>query len=407
MTAGRASRTLRAVSASSEARVAAWTLGLAGSASLFALLTARWLGTEDRGVVVIFLTTASFLMLIGSLGLGIGGRHLLHLESPMSIGSYLSHTRALTTLHLVTSAVLGLGILAASNGLAHRWVAGFFVVYAVLFLASYFLRELLHGVGFHERAVMGDLIAALMQTALVVVLEASGHLTLLTTMCTLMAGALAQLAWLTWWCTQLPPQEEPSTWSLRRVARFSFPALLSSLGQAFVIRGDRLILGGLTGTSAVGIYGAAATFSEILWIVPGAVAQVSFRRAGIAQSADAGRRARHAALGVTTVMAVGLALAGPPIIDIFFGPDYAEATSLLWVLLVASLPMASYQLDVSVLNGLGRLHDASRATLASSGLLAILCLAFIPRWGALGAAYASLCAYSVLAATVRLMLRRN
>ncbi|WP_188450429.1 lipopolysaccharide biosynthesis protein [Knoellia flava] len=383
-----------------------WTGVLAASASLFAVLTARWLGTADRGVVVVFLTTSSFLMLIGSLGMGTGGRVLVNQDPPLGIDTYLRHSRNLSIAHLVTSATLGLGVLALSGGLPEIWAGALFVAYAALLLWCYLMRELLHGCGHHRMAVVSDVVPAVVQTALVGLIYATGNLTLRITMIVLVVGVACQTVFLLVQVHRLPREEVTADWGLRGVLDFSLPAMFASLGQAFVIRGDRLILGALAGSSAVGVYGAAATLTEILWIVPGAVAQVAFRRASISSSVTDGRRVRRLTLVLTA--ALGLALVGiaPWAIDLLLGPAYASAKPLIAVLVLASIPMASYQLDAGVLNGLGRLKQVSTATVASSAVLIVLCLALVPRWGAMGAAWGSVVAYTLLAAACKIHLRR-
>jgi O-antigen/teichoic acid export membrane protein len=69
--------------------------------------------------------------------------------------------------------------------------------------------------------------------------------------------------------------------------------------------------------------------------------------------------------------------------------------------------MASYQLDVAVLNGLGRLSHSGYATTVGSVVLLAGCLATIPSFGAYGAAWSSLFAYTAMAAVARWLLHRQ
>ena len=52
----------------------------AGSSRLFAVLSARWLGPTDRGVLAVLLTLGSFLMWVGSLGYATSVRVLIALN---------------------------------------------------------------------------------------------------------------------------------------------------------------------------------------------------------------------------------------------------------------------------------------------------------------------------------------
>jgi O-antigen/teichoic acid export membrane protein len=129
-----------------------------------------------------------------------------------------------------------------------------------------------------------------------------------------------------------------------------------------VIRGDRLVLGALATSGAVGIYGVAASFTELLWLVPGGVAQIAFRRVSLRGSRAEYKRKRTLALLCTLCSGVALAFCAHWMIPLLLGYAYIEAVEITYLLIVASLPMASYQLDVAVLNGLGRLKYAGATT---------------------------------------------
>ncbi len=390
---------------SAEARLAGWTIVLAGSASLFALLSARWLDVQDRGVVVVFLTTSSLLMLVGSMGTATGARVLLNRAPPLGLDTFLHHARLLSLIHLLTTATVGVTLLALSNGMPRVWVAILFIPYAVLTLFSYLSREALHGLGKHEAALLSDVIPSVVQVAAVVLLHATGRLDLPSLTAAILCSAFVQASYLTWRIGTVSRSPIESFWTLNRVIRFSFPALFTALGQAVVIRVDRLILGALAGTGAVGIYGAAATLTEVLWLVPSAVAQLAFRRASVTNRADAGRKSRQIVMGLTLVFAAAFAVTAHWIIPLLLGPRYVDAIPLSYILVVAAVPMASYQLDVAVINGMGRLASSGCITVTGSLVLAIGCIATIPFYGAFGAAWASLVAYSIEAIWAKTSLR--
>jgi O-antigen/teichoic acid export membrane protein len=398
---------LRTAIASAEARVVMWTGALAACASLFALLTARWLGATDRGILVVFLTVSSFLMLVGSLGVGTGGRVLLNREPPLSLARYLRHSRLLSAVHVVTAATIGLMVLHLSNGLPSAWIAFFFVPYATAVLLSYLAREALHGLGRHEAALISDVLPVAVQVIAVLALHATGHLNLLGALVAIAAGGGVQLTFLLWRLSRVGSEATRSAWPLAKVVRFSLPAMVTALGQALVIRGDRLILGAFAGAASVGVYGVAATFTEMIWLIPSAVAQVAFRRASISNGVEAGRKVRRLTMALTFLLAGVLAITSSRLIDVLLGQQYASAVPLTYILLAAALPMASYQLDVAVLNGLGRLSASSRITLLGSVTLVVGCLATVPMWGPYGAAWSSLVAYSLMAGIAKYYLRRH
>ena len=306
----------------------------------------------------------------------------------------------------MTSSTVGLFALAKTGGLPTLWVGVIFVPFAALQLLCYFQREALHGIGRHRSAIYGDVLSSTLQTAAVLLLQVTGRLTLVAVCLVILGGALAQTLFLVTRLrssTQSPPL---ARFSLRQLMKYSLPALVTTLGQAFVIRGDRLILGLIAGTTPVGIYGAAASFTEVLWLIPGGVAQVAFRRASVTGTRTAGATGRRITLLITGLACVVLAVCTRPLVTIMLGPAYAEAVGLAYILILASLPMASYQLDVAVLNGLGRLTQSGHATTLGSVMLAIGCVATIPAYGAYGAAWSSLAAYTAMAAFAHFYVRR-
>lgn len=308
----------------------------------------------------------------------------------------------MTGVHVITAVAIGLPILALTKGLPDHLVGLIFVPVAVSQLFAYFQREALHGLGYHKVAVFGDVISSLLQIAVAVGLYLADALDVVSVCLCILIGSLAQNVYLVRRLSLVDrtPEVGPVR-SFREVLRFSLPALVTTLGQAFAIRGDRLLLGAMTTSAAVGLYGVAATLTEVLWIIPTGVAQVAFRRASVTRSADAGRQSRKLALIATGGACIVLAVIVPWIIPVVFGEAYRGSIELTYPLIAAVLPMASYQLDLAVLNGLGRLNAGGRVTVAGSAVLLVGCLVLIPHLMALGAAYASLAAYTVMAILAR------
>lgn len=392
---------------STEARVVFSMVVFAGAGNLFALLTARWMGPSDRGTIVIFMTTSSFLMLVGSLGVSTGSRVLLNHSPPLGINNYLKQARALSAIHLVTSSTVGLFALSKTGGMPTLWVGLIFVPFAAIQLFSYFQREALHGIGHHRTALYGDALSSILQTVAVLLLEVTGQLNLTAVCLVILCGAVTQTLFLAVRLRRAEQTPPFADYSLSQLVKYGRPALVTTLGQAFVIRGDRMILGLIAGAAPVGIYGVAATLSEVLWLVPGAVAQVAFRRASVTGTQRAGARARNFTLLITALACLIVAACTQPLVSILLGPDYSEAVSLAYILIAASLPMASYQLDAAVLNGLGRLADSGRATVLGSVILAAGCLLTIPEYGAYGAAWSSVVAYTAMAAVAHAQVHRT
>lgn len=374
-------------------------LGLqAALAATFALLSARWMGPSDRGVIVLTTTSASLLMLIGSLGAATGGRMLLSKDSPdYDIGRHQLLTIRLCAVHIVTMTLVGLPLLVLTGAWRNGWVAGSFVLYGMAMLAVYLLREAVHGLGRHVRATVGDVVLNVVLVLGVAVLHALAPLSVLGVTLLLLAAAVVEVCYL----VLVGAHRSAPSWtgvpmSLVALIRLSGPALLAALAQAFVIRGDRLILGSFTDSESVGLYATAATFTELLWLAPVGLGQLAFRRAARGQ-AEALAKMRIVVLASVVALAAVGALVARPAVALLLGPEYAGSVPLVWCLLAASLPMCVYLLQAPILNGLGDFKGTATIAVTSAGLLLGLCVVLIPAWHAYGAVAASAVAYSNMA----------
>jgi O-antigen/teichoic acid export membrane protein len=381
------------------------------ASGLFALLSARWLDAADRGVVVLLATTSTLLMLIGSLGVPTGGRFLLGSAPPkLSVETYVKLSTVLAVAHVLTSATVGILVLHVTGGLVTPWVGAAFVALACLNLTAYFQREALHGVGAHLSAIAGDILASVVQVAGTVALWQFATVTLDRISLLLVAAALTQVLVLSLRFRRgaVAVGGEPSReLSAKETVAHSVPAMVATLGQAFVLRGDRLLLGFFSSASSVGVYGVAATLTEILWLVPNGVAQVSFRRSSQQGRPVSGMQSYGLPLLFTAASAVALGLMAPAFLDTFLGADYRDAGMLVLILAVAAIPMASYQMDSAVLNGAGKLRAVGMLTLGGAVTLAVMSVALMPRFGAFGGAFASIFAYLAMAVPARLLVLKS
>lgn len=380
----------------------------AACASAFAVLSARWLGPSDRGVVVLVSTLGSLFMLAGSLGTATGGRMLLSRADPrFGLDRSRRFAVRLTALQLLSTAALGCPLLWAIAGW-HGWaVSACFVMYGGALVGIYLLREALHGIGQHLVAVNADLLMAGLLVIGALVMNGLGLFTLTTAVALLSVTAAAELSFLLLVSKReagkRPTPTNSISWS--SLVRLSLPAAVASFAQAFVIRGDRLLLGAMSDTTSVGLYGTAATFGEAAWLISLALSQVAFRESGQRHHAKVRQLRRYCQVGTLGTIVVG-ALLARPVVDLLLGPAYAAAVPLIWYLLGAAGLMSMYLFDAAVLNGSGRLTEPATASMVGAVILAAGCLILIPHFGAPGAAIASIAAYGVMALLAGIWARR-
>ncbi len=394
-------------------RLPAWSAAQAGVQMSVALLTARWLGPTDRGTLVLATTLGSLLLLISSMGLTTAAR--LALAEPQTWwtwGRYIPLSGALIVPHLALSALLGLPVLAALTG-AHGALLLLFLLYSALALPTSLLREGLHGLGRHSAAIVIDVVAAFLQLSLVAVAFALGKLSVVT------ALAIASLSFGIAVAAQLVVGRTSPTrvrcdgpdaahWArrARRLLMFSLPALVTSLGQAFVVNGDRILIGVMGTPADVGIYSAAASLAALSWILPIAFTAVVTRRVAETASLRPWEVMHSRLLGATVGLTMLVSVAGYFALPILVGADYITGRVPLVILAIAAVPFASYQIDAAANAGLRDLQAGARGALWGSVSLVCVGSLLIPGLGGRGCALAVLLSYCVMALVARRRLRR-
>ena len=128
-------RSARRTGRTSGISLGAVTLNAASLAVLmgiFAIATGRVLGPSDRGIVVIFMTLSSMLMVLGSFGTNTFARvHLVSSTEPLPLADYLGLVAALAAAQLVISLVFGGVALWATDRLSKPTVLHLLVLYSV------------------------------------------------------------------------------------------------------------------------------------------------------------------------------------------------------------------------------------------------------------------------------------
>jgi O-antigen/teichoic acid export membrane protein len=374
-----------------------------------ALLTARQLGPSGRGFIVVVVTLGSLTMLVSTLGTNLSARVLLpDARRPVALDDFLGLALALSLAQWILTAAAGTVLLPLA-GIAWRpedvaLVGG----YGAALLTSLLWREALLAMGRPRHAVSAEAAGALAQLALTGLLVALGSTAPRAYLVVLLLGALAQaaIAWalLRRECGPIRPSCRPGAW--RRLVTAGAPGLGLTLGQAVAFKGDRLLLGVFLTPAVVGIYSVAATVTELLWIAPVALAQVLVHPVA-ARQADyrAVARARNAALLSVAACAAAVAVLAPALVRLVFGPAFAPAAAPLRILLLGSVVVTSYHVDVNALAASGSISHAGLVASAGATVALAAGLLLIPSSGAVGAAWASVGAYVVMAGLARARLR--
>ena len=191
----------------------------------------------------------------------------------------------------------------------------------------------------------------------------------------------------------------------RTLVVYGFPLTVTYLLDFVVSTSDRVLLGAMRGPEAAGTYGAAYDLcQQSIWALMIILTQSAypvvveaFERGGIR---DARRPLlRHGVLlaGIAVPAATGLAVLAPSITGVVLPASYAAEMRSIVPLVAAAVLLGglkSYYLDFSFQLGHRTQGQMAAVALAATTNLG-LNLLWIPRLGALGAAYATLTAYSV------------
>jgi O-antigen/teichoic acid export membrane protein len=388
--------------------------GATGVASLLlaavAVITARTLGPNGRGVIVLVTTAVTYVMLISSLGVPISGRVLLGRGGRKAIiGQYLGLGLALSVVQVILTMILVRIVLIRSGVPVTVGEDVLMGVYGGAYMAAYLLVHGLYGLGLNGHAASVQVGGALMQLVPVAGLAYAGVGSPWPYVGAMVAGALGQVGvslailavarFLVW------PSFSYAGW-LQLLTR-GVPAIGLSLGQAGTLRIDRVLIGLFLTASPVGIYSVAATGTELVWLVPTALSQVLFQRlASKSVELRAANRARVVSLACGLVTAVAIFAIAPFAIDFLVGPKFAGAVLPLRILLVGAILLSSYQLDAYALAAHGRIGLAASATLVGFAVVFVADLFLIPVYGIVGAAWASVIAYGAMAVLARILVRR-
>jgi O-antigen/teichoic acid export membrane protein len=192
-------------------------------------------------------------------------------------------------------------------------------------------------------------------------------------------------------------------WSGARTSdllRESWFELASQLALLLLFRLDTIMVQELRGAAEAGIYGAAVKVSEVVYFIPGTLGSACLSALVTLQKRDPhryqGRAAEYFALTLVlaVVCATALVVAAPPIITILFGKDFAESASILTIHAWAFIPFAIGTARTVYFTAEGRLWLNLPSVVTAVLLNAFLNWWWIPNHGGIGAAWATLIAYT-------------
>lgn len=366
------------------------------------VLAARLLGPQARGeLAVIVLWPSAVVYILGSLGLHDAGTYYVarHPERLNAVFTLLQGLGAAQSLVFGALAYFLLPLVLAGQRPEVVALTRWFLLFLPAGFNSLYLLKLLQGrleIGPYNLA---RLFVAAWYTALLVVLYFAGRVTLAWIVTGQLAGyALAAGLHLYYVARRLRPRWEWNPELLGPLLRYGFKAQFSLASAQLNFRLDQLVMSVWLPPEALGFYVVAVTMTLPLRALPTAIGAVTLPAAA-RQTPKAAPGVIAQSLRASVVLllaaAAGLVLLAPYLLPLFFGEAFRPAVLACQVLCLASIPLGVNLVLYDALRGLNRPEVPGYADLVGNGVTIALLALLLPRYGFLGAAYASLGAYTV------------
>src|ERR1035441_1465535 len=382
------------------------------AAGLGGIIVARALGPEMRGEYAAVMAWFGVAFVVG--GMGQPAALCFYVaRDPGNARSYVATSRAM---------MLATGIIALAGGmllapLLARGNAGLTVAYRIAFATSIVVfvgasyTSSLQATNLHwwNQVRVSQPVLSFVS---LVVLWRLRMLTLNAALIVLAITMLLQLGWAYYRCrsADLVPGHAQAQ-LIRPLARYGASQIAALTPAALNAQLDQLVLSQAVRPAVLGQYAIAVSCSLVPMPLVSAIGSVAFPRLASRQRVD-GLAARMQWLGIlgSACAAAGalvpLDLAAPWLIPHVFGPGYAGAVPLLWILTPAGVFLACNQVTGDVLRGRKRPLVVARAEGLAAVFTVILLVALLPVVGVYGAAIASAVAYGVALGMMLLSLRK-
>jgi O-antigen/teichoic acid export membrane protein len=377
--------------------------------TVFVVLTARHLGPTGRGEIAIAFTLAWATTSAADLGTSTSGRiGLLAPDSDVTELDVLSLTVALIPLQAVLSTLVVAVISVTSLHLSLR----FSVAVVALSVATMMFNStvcLLYGMRRYRDVLTTE---ASLAVFLVVCLSGifwAGRLTTTSAVVVMAVGPALGAVWLAHRTGALRHSVSPwNTSQWRELIANGFSPMAGNFSLFLALRADRLIIAVVAGTHSLGVFAIALAIPETLRIFPKAVSQVIADRvrSGVDQVAMARRHARRFVVLHSLLLTIAF-LVGWLLLPVVFGEGFRDARDVLLIVVVAEAVLSVHLMQQALLVGFGRSTGIGVPQVVGATAMVVLDLVMIPPWGMVGAAWACLLGYGVLAITSTVWTNRE
>jgi len=268
-------------------------------------------------------------------------------------------------------------------------------------LAVLFFQHLLLGLQKVRDYNRSEIAQKVLAVAVLGTLIAVGRVTPLTVYA---ANALPFILILPWIWRKLsangPLQAAPDGGLLREDLDYGFKAYLASLFSFLVLKVDLFLVPRYLGASGVGNYSVAVTLVDTLYQLPIVVGMILFPKLSALKDEGAKwTRARRAAWGLAGIMGLVCWVAyaaAPAAIPFVYGEAFGGAVPAFQVLLPALFLLSINTVFMNFFASIGMPPVTVWSPFLAAAANIALNLVWIPRWGLVGASWASVAAYGMM-----------
>ena len=187
----------------------------------------------------------------------------------------------------------------------------------------------------------------------------------------------------------------------KEILRNSWPLMLASAAGFIALKIDQVMIGSMLGNHEVGIYAAAVKLVEVWYFVPSIIcgslfpAIVNAKKTSVEMYQSRLKNLYIFMIAISVAMAIPISLLAKPIIHFMFGSGYLESVNVLRIYIWSSVGLflgwavGQYLMTENLVKTIFWLN------LTSMILNIILNLIFIPMFGIVGSAWATLISYAV------------
>jgi len=367
------------------------------------LMGAWALGPAGRGDLIVVLMWPGIFVLLAQFGLPMAYRFWAA-KQPESISALFSN--ALIIALLVGFTALGAAWIVIPHLIGHRSpeVVRLAQIYALMIpmtLLTDLMRGLLEGARRFRWVAALRLIFFGAQLVTYIFLWFESELTVASAMYTVLAAAVFSLivSFIAIW-RELRPRWEPGFGELRTSLRYGLRDYPGVLTEFVNWRLDLMMLVGVASSTSVGLYSIAVRLSDITTVLASSVGDALMPEVAASKKAGEATRIVTRSLRLTLfahlLILAPLWMAAPYILRFAYGEGFVPVTNVLRLLMVASVIWSAGAIVISGLNGLGHPGLSTISRIAAALIMVVTLTVWLPKWGIVGAALASICGYSVM-----------